>query len=165
MTSKCLAPLLISCVACAGARVAVETSAPIGSAELEVIAAVDAMFAAMRDHDVPALQALVAEGAIIVRLGEDEGGEANHTVIPAEAFIGGTAGDGPVIDERFTAQPEVRIDGAMASLWGVYDVRVDGQFKHCGVDAVHLARLGETWKVIAITYTTHLEGCEASPPS
>ncbi|EDM77634.1 hypothetical protein PPSIR1_03078 [Plesiocystis pacifica SIR-1] len=129
----------------------------------EVVTTVERMFAAMREHDVPTLEALVADGAVIVRVGRGEAGEVRHQVVPREAFIAGTAGDGPVIDERFTAPPKVRIDGPMATLWGEYDVRVDGEFRHCGVDAVQLARLEGRWRVTALTYTEHRSGCPGQP--
>jgi hypothetical protein len=164
MKSGWLAPLVLSCVACSAA-IQTRPGAPEGPPEAhrKVIAAVDAMFSAMREHDEVGLRSLVAEGAIIVRLGRNEAGENTHAVIPAEAFIAGTAGGEAVIDERFVATPEVRIDGEMATLWGVYDVRVDGEFKHCGVDAVQLAHLEGRWQVTAITYTAHSDRCEARP--
>ena len=124
-----------------------------------IVATVDGMFTAMREHDAETLRSLVAEGAIIVRLGKDDAGAVRHAVIPAEAFIEGTAGGKEVIDERFTSEPIVQYDGEMATLWGEYDVRVDGEFKHCGVDAVQLAKLEGRWKVTAITYTGRREGC------
>jgi hypothetical protein len=161
MVSKWFAPLLITSAACSSPAVpgaTVDTSRK--PAELAVVAAVDAMFSAMREHDETRLRALVAEGAIIVRLKENEAGVMHHWVIPDSEFIAGTAGQPAVIDERFTAPPMVQIDGDMASLWGVYDVRIDGEFKHCGVDAVQLARLGGQWQVTAITYTVHATGCE-----
>ena len=127
-----------------------------------IVATVDGMFTAMRERDAETLRSLVAEGAIIVRLGKDDTGAVRHAVIPAEAFIEGTAGGKEVIDERFTSEPVVQYDGEMATLWGEYEVRVDGRFVHCGVDAVQLAKLDGRWQVTAITYTGRKEGCASS---
>lgn len=120
----------------------------------EVIDAVDGMFAAMKSHDQEDLRARVMEGAQIVRVGTAEDGSVRHSIVKDADFVVGTAGDDSVeIDERFTATPQVQIDGPIASLWGPYEVFVDGERKHCGVDIVQLARLDGRWRVTAITYT------------
>lgn len=120
----------------------------------DVRAAVDATFAAMKAHDADALRALVAPGAIIVRVAKAEDGTVRHAVVPDQAFIDGTAGDDRVeIDERFLEPAAVRVDGDIATAWGRYDVRIDGEVHHCGIDAVALARLDGRWQITAITYT------------
>lgn len=112
------------------------------------------MFTAMRTHDVEGLRAAVMEGASIVRVGTDDQGQTRHGIVSDADFVDGTAGDtGMEIDERFTSTPAVRIDGPMASLWGPYEVYVDGERKHCGVDAVQLAHLDGSWRVASIVYT------------
>lgn len=116
-----------------------------------MIEAVQSVFTAMRDHDVEALRARVVEGAVIVALGEEQD---SHRMTRADAFIAGTAGDPSMtIDERFTQTPLVRIDGGVASLWGPYEVFVDGERHHCGVDMVQLVRTQAAWRVTAITYS------------
>jgi hypothetical protein len=112
------------------------------------------MFTAMRTHDVETLRSTVMEGATIVRVGEGDDGKVRHGLVSDADFIAGTAGDsGMEIDEHFTSTPAVRIDGPIAALWGPYEVYVDGERKHCGVDAVQLAQLDGRWRVTAIVYT------------
>ena len=108
------------------------------------------MFAAMKAHDVARLRARVMEGASIIRVRAAEDGRIEHGIVSDVAFIAGTAGDASAqVDERFTQTPDVRIDGPVASLWGPYEVFVDGQRLHCGVDVVALARLDGRWQVTA----------------
>ena len=119
-----------------------------------MIASVDDMFAAMREHDSARLTTLLIEGAVIIGVREDEQGQTTYRLVSGADFIAGTAGDATaVVDEHFTATPSVRIDGSIATLWGPYELVVDGERVHCGVDTVQLLREGEGWRVTAITYT------------
>ena len=150
--------LLLVC-ACAPSVTSEAPSATPDAQQREVIDAVNGMFAAMKSHDVEDLRARVMEGAQIVRVVRSEDGTVGHSIVGDADFVSGTAGDASVeIDERFRATPQVRIDGPIASLWGPYEVFVDGERKHCGVDVVQLAKLDGRWRVTAITYTARACG-------
>ncbi len=116
------------------------------------VAAVDALFAAMKARDCEAMRALVVPGARIYRLGE--GGEL--AIVTDEEFVEGVCKGERVIDELRTEAARVEIRGDLASVWAPYDVRVDGEYHHAGVDAVHLQRGPDRWRVLAISYTTEL---------
>ena len=60
--------------------------------------------------------------------------------------------------------PEVRIDGAIATLWTPYDFHIGVRFSHCGYDAFQLARGERGWYVTAITYTVRPAPCPTPPP-
>ena len=70
----------------------------------------------------------------------------------------------PMIERMW--DPEVRIDGPVATLWTAYDFYRGAEFSHCGTDAFQLAKTAEGWKVVVISYTsqappecsTHPEG-------
>jgi Putative lumazine-binding len=58
--------------------------------------------------------------------------------------------------------PDVRINGLIATVWAPYDFWIDGKLSHCGIDAFDLIRTEEGWKIAGGVYT--LEGnCPASP--
>ena len=67
--------------------------------------------------------------------------------------------------------PEVRVDGPVATLWAPYDFYRGTEFSHCGTDAFQLAKTGGIWKVVLVSYTvqrppdcsTHPEGPPADP--
>ncbi|TRX62238.1 hypothetical protein FNH22_02325 [Fulvivirga sp. M361] len=55
---------------------------------------------------------------------------------------------------------EVKIDQDFAQLWASYAFYAGNTFSHCGVDAFHLFRTEEGWKIFQITDTRKKEGCK-----
>lgn len=64
-------------------------------------------------------------------------------------------------DERIY-NPEVRIDGNLATIWVEYSFFVGTKFSHCGVDALQLVKEGPAWKIVAIADTRRKTGCRES---
>jgi hypothetical protein len=58
--------------------------------------------------------------------------------------------------------PEVRVSGAIATLWAPYDFWIDGKFSHCGVDAFDLIKTEDGWKIAGGVYTVETK-CAPSP--
>jgi hypothetical protein len=58
--------------------------------------------------------------------------------------------------------PEVRIQGLIATMWAPYDFWIDGKFSHCGIDAFDLIKTEEGWKIAGGVYTIESK-CEPSP--
>ncbi len=58
---------------------------------------------------------------------------------------------------------EVRVHGAIASVWTPYDFHVDGKFSHCGVDIFDLVKTPRGWVITGATYTVERTGCAPSP--
>ncbi|WP_420316241.1 nuclear transport factor 2 family protein [Ekhidna sp.] len=55
---------------------------------------------------------------------------------------------------------KVEIDGNLASVWVDYAFYVDDQFSHCGVDAFHLIKRDDGWKIFHLVDTRRKENCE-----
>lgn len=55
---------------------------------------------------------------------------------------------------------KVEIDGNLASVWVDYAFYVDNQFSHCGVDAFHLIKQEEGWKIFHLVDTRRRSDCE-----
>lgn len=55
---------------------------------------------------------------------------------------------------------KVEIDGNLASVWVEYAFYVDNQFSHCGVDAFHLIKENEAWKIFHLVDTRRKENCK-----
>ena len=145
--------------ACGGARAGGGAAAATvgGAAEREVVAAVERMFAAMRTRDTTALRALLAPDLVIVSARAADTG----TVIRRQRtpdFLRSVATSRDELRERMW-DPEVRVDGAIATLWAPYDFHVGARFSHCGHDAFQLARAGGAWVVTALTYTVRPAPC------
>jgi len=119
------------------------------------------LFDAMRDGDEGALRRLLSPD-LVMTVVDSEGGV---TVRPEarEGFVRSVASSQERLDERMW-DPEVRIDGDLATLWAPYSFRRDGALTHCGFDAFQLTRQDDRWIIVAIAYTRQTEGCEAFEP-
>ena len=58
--------------------------------------------------------------------------------------------------------PEVRINGLIASVWAPYDFWLDGKFSHCGVDQFDFIKTEEGWKIAGGVYSIETK-CAPSP--
>lgn len=58
--------------------------------------------------------------------------------------------------------PEVRINGLIATIVAPYDFWINGKFSHCGVDAFDLIKTEEGWKIAGGVYTIESQ-CAPSP--
>jgi hypothetical protein len=127
--------------------------------EQEVLATVTRLFDGMRARDTAMIRSTFAAGAELKGVGMREG-KPGVAPTSADEFIRivGSA-TGPQWDERIH-HTEVRIDGGLASVWTGYDFYLGDKFSHCGVDAFHLARFPEGWKIIALADTRRREGCQ-----
>ena len=128
----------------------------------EVVRTVERLFEGMRTQDTAVLSGLLAPELIFVSA-RDTAGHWRVTHYTAREFLSGMAG--PVdtatqFRERMW-NPEVRVDGAIATLWTPYDFHVGARFSHCGYDAFQLARGERGWYITAITYTVRPAPCAA----
>jgi hypothetical protein len=123
-----------------------------------VVAAVQEFFAALKAKDVARLAAAMDSTARFTLLRPAPGG-VRVMVLTGAQFTGFvTEANRPAIDERIR-NPEVRIDGDLASVWTAYQVVTNGSVSHCGTDAIHLARLGGSWKIVSVADTFRQQGC------
>jgi hypothetical protein len=127
------------------------------SAEEQVVAVAEALFDAMRSKDTGTLRRLMLPEARLVAIDETK---EPRTVAwtDLEQFIERIAGLETEILERMWS-PTVEIDGSIATVWTPYDFHRDGTFSHCGIDAFHMVRIEESWKIAHVTYNRRLEGC------
>ena len=110
----------------------------------------------------PLLDAALHPEAQLVAVPDDGGGDAAR-VTKGSDFIARIVADGPALLERMW-EPEVRIDGPIATVWAPYDFHQGGEFSHCGIDAVQLVRGDAGWSILSVIYTLHGEAlCEPSP--
>ena len=138
-------------------------SAPAQQAEAEVVAVIRTFFDGMRNKDTVALRSALHADARLMSAGRDQAG---NPVVRSDAMDGFIRTVGTAtrhFDEKIW-DPEVRVDGNLATVWTWYAFYLDGTFSHCGVDAFQLARAADGWKIIQIADTRRTEGCPATPP-
>ncbi len=53
----------------------------------------------------------------------------------------------------------VKVHQNIAMVWAPYDLWVNEQFSHCGVDVFTLIKDKVSWKIASLSYTIEKEGC------
>jgi len=122
------------------------------------LAVIERMFAALKADDTAAMRATMHPSGRIIQTGTREGAPFArvNTLNDFLASIGSAKGRG--LEERIYT-PEIRIDDNLATAWVYYDFRVGGQISHCGVDAYHIVRTSEGWRILEIVDTQRREAC------
>ena len=131
--------------------------------ERAVIAVVQRTFDAMTARDTATFRAVFAPGARIVSTFTNREGKPGVREILIDDFVGAIAGFEVDVVERIF-DPQVRIVDNLATVWADYDLHAGGELSHCGVDAFHLARTADGWKIVHVTDTQKREGCPSRPP-
>lgn len=126
--------------------------------EDDVLEVVTRLFDGMRAADTTAMRSTFHPDVRLVSTGTREG-QPVAMVVPVEQWLEGVAGAGEVLDERLY-DPQVRIDGNLATVWTFYTLHVGDRFSHCGVDAFHLVRTADGWKIIEVADTRRRNGCD-----
>ncbi|HEU4722630.1 MAG TPA: hypothetical protein VFS59_14820 [Gemmatimonadaceae bacterium] len=157
-TLACLA--LASVPACANP--ASRATPALTSDEREVLGVVDRLFATMRSKDTAVMRTLFEPGARLVGIRPRPSGEAVVQALTWERFAAFVASDRREWIER-AWNPQVRVRGALATVWAEYDFHFGAQPSHCGVDAVHLLKTPAGWRIVGMADTYETTGCPARP--
>lgn len=127
--------------------------------EQQVVATVQKLFDAMAAHDsAAAAEITVPEGRVFAVLTTRDPGASTSLAQFAERL---PTIKGAILERMWN--PEVRLNGRLATVWAPYDFHRDGQRTHCGIDAVTLVKTPSGWKISGIQYTVVTEGCPVSP--
>jgi hypothetical protein len=127
--------------------------------EDDVLAVVANLFEGMKTKDGDLLESLFHPDALMTGTGIRDGSHRVSMNSP-DGWIQSISSSSPetVIDERFY-NPVVQISGPLASVWAEYDLYVNDEFRHCGVDAFHLALTDDGWKIVHLADTRVTDGC------
>jgi hypothetical protein len=128
----------------------------------DVVAVVYRFFDGMRAKDTTALRGLVHPSARLLGTGPTREGQLRVEEVPMDRFVQMVGSAPGTLDEKIW-DPEVRIDGDLATVWTPYAFYYDGTFSHCGVDSFQLARTAEGWKIVQIADTRRTAGCPTPP--
>ncbi len=126
--------------------------------ERAVIAAAQALFDAMEALDPEAFRDSMVPEGFLVAVGFETMQRTTR-----DRFATRLAEQTQPMFERMW-DPQVRIDGPVATLWAPYDFYRGIEFSHCGIDAFQLANTPEGWKVIMVSYTVQMPpDCDTHP--
>jgi hypothetical protein len=123
--------------------------------EHEVHAAVEQIFEGMRTANPDLVRAVFATDARFAMVGGEAGGVSVQSV---DGWLDAIASSERRWDER-VYDVDVRVDGAMASVWAPYTFYLDGAVRHCGINSIELLRDDSGWRVTQISDTRRTEGC------
>lgn len=125
--------------------------------EAGVLAAVEQVFEGMRTANADMVRAVFAETARFAVLDTRSGPTAVRSQ-PVDGWISGIAdSDGKWNEQVYDL--DVRVDGAMASVWAPYTFYLDGEISHCGINSIELLHDSTGWKVTQLSDTRKREDC------
>lgn len=118
--------------------------------EREAAAVANKLFEAMRAKNNEAIRALfIPEGQLVAidRPRTGAGGPSTTRVFTAEAFAKLISESKAAEFIEKMAQPEIKVFGDMALVYGRYTFHVGDKFSHCGTNSFHLVRTADGWKI------------------
>ena len=129
---------------------ALPVAPPVDDADTRaVVATVQALFDAMATRDVAAAARTLLPDGLFISVAPGAAPRSTTTRAFLESLASGTS----KLHEAFTAPPDVRIDGDLATVWGPYTFTIDGTLSHTGVDALQLVRTAEGWRLTGGIYS------------
>ncbi len=131
---------------------------PVAAQEADTpTSVVEALFRAMKAGDADAMGALLHPDVRLITTAVQDGVPVAQ-VMAADRWLAGVRASTRELDERIR-DVRAQEDQGLASVWARYDLYVDGTHSHCGVDAFHLVRTAQGWRIIEIADTRSTEGC------
>lgn len=128
---------------------------------LLVIQTIKNLFDGMRAGDSIAVRNAFTEKATLETVFYDkEGVSKRNTGGSVDKFVEavGTPHD-DIWDEKIWSY-DVRIDANLASVWTDYTFYLSDKVSHCGVNAFHLFKTNNSWKISHITDTRRRKNCQ-----
>ncbi|MEJ2541894.1 MAG: nuclear transport factor 2 family protein [Gemmatimonadota bacterium] len=132
---------------------------PDSDDEAAVLQVVTTLFDGMREKDESRLRSVFHPDARLHSAGQDEDGNPATRSTPIEGFIRNVVASEAFLDE-VTFDERVEVSGNLAMAWTPYNLFVDGDFRHCGVDLFVMTRGSDGWKILQLADTRTQDGCD-----
>jgi hypothetical protein len=125
------------------------------------VAAVQRFFDSMATRDVALAGSVLASDGRFFAVRQEKGETIVRGTGTKEYLERLPAGKERLLERMW--KPEVKVHGAIATLWAPYDFYRDGKFSHCGIDAFDLVKTKAGWQIAGAVYTVERENCPQSP--
>lgn len=150
------------CAACAGGP-ATRPEAVSPQDRADILATIQRMLDGMRTRDTALLgSAFHADARLFGIRTRQDGGDVTQ-VLTAAQFGAFVARDQRAPWHERIFDPDVRVEGTLATVWTAYDFHFGATFSHCGVDAFQLLRTPAGWRIVSIADTFQRDGCTRRP--
>lgn len=125
----------------------------------EPIATVVAFMNAFDAQDAEAMAQHVLDDGVVAFV-EERAEEDRVGFVPLNRLAGAIAGNPADLEEPIWNIRAIE-DGPVAVVTANFELLVDGNRSHCGVDIFTLMRVEGEWKIATVTYSHITEGCDA----
>lgn len=125
---------------------------PTDADHAAILGTVQSLFDALASGDGQALRDIMDPNVLMHSVERAADGARSSSTSTLEQLVARVEGSEQVLTERLW-DPEVRVSGDLAMVWTPYDFYVGEEFSHCGADAFVLARNGQSWTVLALSWT------------
>jgi hypothetical protein len=127
--------------------------------EQAIMESVVNVFKGMADGDSAMVRKSFLPDARLVSIGKDEDGNLQYNNSELTRFLNAVG----TPHEQTWNEPiwgvKISVDGNLAQVWASYAFYLGKEFLHCGVDAFHLVKTADGWKIIHLADTRQKEGC------
>jgi len=118
-------------------------------AQDEVLKVADRALELITLEDFPGLANLMISDAITVSNRIDGGSHQIRTQSASEQAATKPSAD--LVERGF--DPKVMVDNSVAMVWYPYDIYINNEWSHCGVDIFSLVQTDMGWKIGSIVYS------------
>lgn len=143
-------------MAIAPAGIMAQETAP----ELEVVQVVKQLSEGMRQGDSAMVSAAFLKDAQLYTASTNKEGQAELEKGSLQAFLNAVGTPHDKVWDEPVWDMEIKIEENLAQVWTKYAFYIGNSFSHCGVDAFHLFKTDEGWKIFHLTDTRKQRNCE-----
>lgn len=137
------------------------STAQSGTEEQKVMEPVNNLFKGMALGDSSLVHSAFGKNITMATILRDK---SNAPVIHHESSLDGFLKAVGTPHEKAWNEPiwnvKIQIDGDFAQVWCDYAFYIGDQFNHCGVDAFHLFRSNDGWKIFHLADTRRKTECD-----
>ncbi len=137
-----------------------QMAAELSEDEEQVMKVVLHLFDGMRAGDSSMVRSVFHSQVQMYTSFTDKAGNPMLKKDNVEKFIAAVGSPHDEIWDEPLWDTEIRIDGNLAQVWTKYAFYAGKKFSHCGVDAFHLTRTSDGWKIFHLTDTRQREDCQ-----
>ena len=143
--------ILVVALISAGVHVKAQTQPKPANANdaTAAVQLVESLFTAMKAKNAEAISALFMKDGQLVAIDRPRTGDGPSTtrIFTGDSFAKVIAESKATDLIEQMKDPEVRVFGDMAIVFGRYTFHLGEKFSHCGTNSFHLVRTSEGWKI------------------